>query len=190
MKTSILTRNIWILSLVSMFADIASEMLYPIMPVYLRNIGFSVLLIGILEGVAQAISGLSKGYFGKLSDIKGVRLPFISWGYFLGAISKPMMALFTNPFWIFSVRTIDRFGKGLRTGARDALLSDEALRENKARVFGFHRSLDTMGAVIGPSITLVYLYLAPGQYTNLFYFAFLPGIVSLLLLYLIKEKKR
>ena len=145
MKRKIITKTVLILSLVSLFTDIASEMLYPIMPIFLRSIGFSVLLIGILEGVAEATAGLSKGYFGKLSDTKGKRLPFVQWGYFLSAISKPMMAMFVYPLWIFFARTTDRFGKGIRTGARDAILSDESSKENKAKVFGFHRSLDTAG---------------------------------------------
>jgi len=120
--TKILTRTILLVSFVSLFTDIASEMLYPIMPVYLRSIGFSILLIGILEGVAEATAGLSKGYFGNLSDIRQKRVPFIRWGYTLSAFSKPMMALFTVPVWIFFARTLDRFGKGIRTSARDALL--------------------------------------------------------------------
>lgn len=186
----ILTRTVWVLSMVSLFADIASELLYPVMPVYLESIGFSVLLIGVLEGVAEAVSGLSKGYFGKLSDARGARLPFIRWGYFLGALSKPMMAMLTFPLWIFVARTIDRIGKGLRTGARDALLSDEATPQTKARVFGFHRGMDTLGAVAGPSIALLYLYFAPGGYKPLFYIAFIPGIISVLLIYLLKEKKK
>src|SRR6478672_11719494 len=93
----IINRTVLVLSLVSLFADVASEMLYPVIPVYLQDIGFSVLLIGVLEGVANFTSGLTKGYFGKLSDEKGVRLPFIKSGYFLSALSKPMMALFTLP---------------------------------------------------------------------------------------------
>lgn len=186
----IVTRTVLIVSLVSMFADIASEMLYPVMPVYLGSIGFSVLLIGILEGVAEAVAGLSKGYFGKLSDMKGVRLPFIRWGYFFGAVSKPMMAMVSFPLWIFGARTIDRIGKGLRTGARDALLSDEATPQTKASVFGFHRGMDTLGAVIGPFIALLYLHFAPGAYKPLFYIAFIPGMISVLLIYLLKEKKR
>src|SRR2546421_4209104 len=147
-----INRTVWILSLVSLFTDIASEMLYPVTPVYLKEIGFSVLLIGILEGVANFTSGLSKGYFGKLSDEKGLRLPFIKGGYFLSAISKPMMAAFTYPIWIFLARTLDRLGKGLRTAARDALLSQNATPQTKARVFGFHRAMDTLGAAIGPTI--------------------------------------
>ena len=155
----IITRTVWILSLVSLFADIASEMLYPVIPVYLREIGFSVLLIGILEGVANFTAGLTKGYFGKLSDEKGLRLPFIKSGYLLSAISKPMMAAFTYPFWVFFARTVDRLGKGLRTAARDALLSGEASPQTKARVFGFHRSMDTIGAAMGPAFALLFLYL-------------------------------
>ncbi|MDQ6890948.1 MAG: MFS transporter, partial [Bacteroidota bacterium] len=167
-KTKIITRTIWILSLVSLFTDMASEMLYPIMPVFLRSIGFSFLLIGVLEGFAEAVAGLSKGYFGKKSDGLGKRLPFVQLGYGLSAISKPMMAAFVYPLWIFFVRTVDRLGKGIRTGARDAMLSDECTKENKGKVFGFHRSLDTMGAVLGPAIALAYLYYHPGNYKTLF----------------------
>ncbi|PTX11392.1 MFS-type transporter involved in bile tolerance (Atg22 family) [Pontibacter mucosus] len=190
MKVKLLSRTVWVLALVSLFADIASEMLYPIMPVYLRSIGFSVLLIGVLEGMAQATAGLSKGYFGRLSDRTGRRLPFIRWGYLLAAVSKPLLALSSLPLWVFGARTLDRFGKGLRTGARDALLSDEATPQTKGRVFGFHRAMDTLGACIGPGIALLYLYLNPGQYTLLFYLAFLPGLASVLLLYLLREKRR
>ena len=86
----LLTKSIWIVSLVSLFTDVASEMLYPILPLYFKSIGFSVALIGILEGVAEATAGLSKGYFGKLSDAKGTRVPFVRLGYALSAISKPL----------------------------------------------------------------------------------------------------
>ena len=84
----IITRTVLVLSMVSLFADIASEMLYPIIPVYLKEIGFSIAGIGLLEGFVNFTAGISKGYFGKLSDEKGLRLPFIKWGYFLSALSK------------------------------------------------------------------------------------------------------
>ena len=185
--SSRLSRNIWLLSLVSLFTDMASEMLYPVMPVYLRSIGFSVLLIGILEGIAEAVAGLSKSYFGGLSDRSGRRLPFVQWGYALSALSKPMMALLTQAWWIFLARTTDRLGKGIRTGARDALLSQEAGPGQKASVFGFHRAMDTMGAVIGPLTALAFLYFFPGQYKWLFLVAFLPGVLAILLTRLVKE---
>jgi MFS family permease len=168
----------------------ASEMLYPIMPIYLKTIGFSIVLIGILEGVAEATAGLSKGYFGKRSDTSGKRVPFVQLGYGLSAISKPMMAFFIYPLWIFFARTIDRFGKGIRTGARDAMLSDEASTETKAKIFGFHRSMDTLGAVLGPAFALLYLYFFPEDYITLFYLAFIPGLFAVISTFLLKDKPR
>jgi MFS family permease len=166
----------------------ASEMLYPVMPIYLKSIGFSVLLIGILEGVAEATAGLSKGYFGKLSDLSGKRVPFVRAGYLLSALSKPMMAVFIFPLWIFFARTIDRLGKGIRTGARDAILSDEANPSTKGKVFGFHRSMDTLGAVLGPAMALLYLYFYPEDYITLFYIAFIPGLLAIASSFLLKDK--
>lgn len=157
------------------------------MPVFLKSIGFSVMLIGLLEGLAEATAGLSKGYFGKLSDERRKRLPFVQLGYALSSISKPLMAVTVFPLWIFFARTLDRLGKGIRTGARDAILSAEATPETKARVFGFHRALDTAGAFIGPSIALLFLYFYPGQYKVLFLVAFLPGMLSVLLTLMLKE---
>ena len=186
----IITRTVLILSVVSLLADIASELLYPIIPVYLKQIGFSVLLIGILEGIAEFTAGLSKGYFGKLSDEKGTRLPFVKLGYILSNISKPMLGMFTYPLWIFVARTSDRLGKGIRTAARDALLSQEATPATKARVFGFHRAMDTTGAVLGPLLALLYLHFYPAQYKIMFFLAFIPGILSVALVFLLKEKKQ
>jgi MFS family permease len=186
----IITRTVWILSLVSLFADVASEMLYPVIPLYLQEIGFSVAWIGLLEGVAGFIAGISKGYFGKLSDEKGLRLPFVKTGYLFSALSKPMLAVAAFKLWIFFARTLDRLGKGIRTAARDALLSKEATRETKARVFGFHRSMDTMGAVLGPVLALWWLSYYPGGYTSIFYMAFIPGLISVFLIFLLREKKQ
>jgi MFS family permease len=185
----IITRSILLLSFVSLFADIASEMLYPIMPLYLKSIGFSVVLIGVLEGVAEATAGLSKAFFGKLSDTMGRRLPFVRMGYALSTISKPLMGMFVFPLWVFFARTVDRLGKGIRTGARDSMLSDETTNENKGKVFGFHRSLDTLGAVFGPICALIYLAYYPEQYRTLFFLAFIPGIAVIGLTFLLKEKK-
>jgi MFS family permease len=187
---SILTRTVLLVSFVSFFTDIASEMLYPVMPVYLQSIGFSVLLIGILEGMAEATAGLSKGYFGNYSDKLGSRVPFVRWGYTLSAISKPLMAVFTFPLWVFFARTLDRLGKGVRTGARDAILSDESTKENKGKIFGFHRALDTAGAAIGPLAALVFLYYYPAQYIWLFVIAVVPGIIAIALTFLLKDKQQ
>lgn len=188
-RPRIITRTVWVLALISLFTDTASEMLYPVLPLYLKEIGFGVLLIGVLEGVAEATAGLSKGWFGMRSDRLGKRAPFVQWGYALSAISKPMMALLTAPLWIFFARTLDRLGKGIRTGARDALLNDEATPAAKGRVFGLHRSMDTLGAVIGPSLALLWLWWRPGDYVSLFFIAFGPGVVAVLLSLLLKESR-
>jgi len=177
--TSIISRKVWILSLISLFTDMASEMLYPVMPLYLKEVGFTIIGIGIFEGIAEAIAGLSKGYFGLWSDTTGKRIPFIRIGYGLSALSKPMMVLFTFPVWIFASRTVDRIGKGIRTGARDAMLSAEATSATKASVFGFHRSMDTIGAFVGPALALLFLSIYPGQYRSLFLWAFIPGILAI-----------
>lgn len=185
-----ITRTVWTLSLISLFTDTASEMLYPVMPVYLKSIGFSIVLIGILEGVAEATAGLSKGYFGELSDRSGKRAPFIQIGYAFSAVSKPMMAAFVFPLWVFFARTIDRLGKGIRTGARDAMLSDEASPETRGKVFGFHRSMDTIGAVLGPLFALLYLHFYPGDYKTLFYIAFFPGLLAVVSTFYLKDKHK
>jgi MFS family permease len=185
---SFITRTVVILSFVSLFTDVASEMLYPVMPVFLKSIGFSVLLIGILEGLAEATAGLSKGYFGKLSDATAKRIPFVRLGYLLSAVSKPMMAVFIFPLWIFLARTTDRLGKGIRTGARDAILSAEASPGTKGRVFGFHRGMDTLGAVFGPLLALIFLWIWPQQYRALFLMAFIPGLLAISFTFFLKEK--
>jgi MFS family permease len=186
----IITRPILIVSLVSLLTDIASEMLYPIMPMYLRSVGFSILGIGLLEGFVEAFAGISKGYFGHLSDRIGKRVPFIRLGYGLSAIAKPLMAVLTFPAWIFSMRTVERLGKGIRTSARDAWLSDHSTRETKGRVFGFHRSMDTVGAALGPVIALVVLEILPERYRLLFLISAVPGLMAVLFTFLIRERKR
>ena len=161
-----MTRTVVILSFVSLFADIASEMLYPVMPFYLKSIGFTALAIGLLEGFAQLIIGLSTGYFGQLSDRMGKRMPFVRTGYFLAAIGKPMMALFIYPWWIFLCAPCRSLWekRDCERAHRDAVLSLEAHDNDKGKVFGFHRGMDTLlGAAIGPALALMYLIYHPGQ---------------------------
>jgi MFS family permease len=182
------TRIIWVLAWVSLLTDMASEMLYPVIPLYLQQIGFTIAGIGWLEGTVQFLAGISKGYFGKRSDDRGLRLPFIQWGYALSAVSKPLMGWLIHPLWILLVRGTDRLGKGMRTAPRDAWLAAEA-GPNKATVFGFHRSMDTWGAAIGPLLALGYLLYRPGDYATLFLLAFVPGLLSVTLLLTLKENR-
>ncbi|MGB9770726.1 MAG: MFS transporter [Candidatus Kapaibacteriota bacterium] len=189
MKKGYLTRTILILSVISFFTDVASEMLYPVIPIYLKSIGFSIALIGILEGIAEAIAGLSKGFFGFWSDKISKRAPFIQFGYTLSSIAKPMMGLLPFPLWVFLARTLDRLGKGIRTSARDAMLSDETNPDNKGKVFGFHRSLDTFGAVVGPIITLLLLSTVIKEYRWLFIYSAIPGLIVIILCFFVRDKK-
>jgi len=152
-----LTRPIVILSVVSLLTDVSSEMLYPVMPIYLQAIGFTLIWIGVLEGFAEGVAGLLKGAAGQMSDRLDNRTGFVRTGYGLSSISKPMLALFAHPVWIFLARAIDRTGKGIRSAPRDALLALESAPEHRARVFGFHRGMDTTGAVLGPLLSLVFL---------------------------------
>jgi MFS family permease len=148
-----------------------------------------VFLIGFLEGLVEAVAGLSKGYFGNLSDKKQARVPFIRGGYTLSAIAKPLLAVSILPVWVFFARTLDRLGKGVRTSARDAFLSDMTTKEHKGRVFGFHRSMDTIGAALGPVAALIFLHYFPEQYQVMFLIAFIPGLLAVSLTLVLREKK-
>jgi MFS family permease len=143
----------------------------------------------LLEGLAEATSGFSKAYFGKLSDHWESRMRFVRIGYAMSAVGKSMMAVFSYPIWVFSSRTLDKLGKGVRTGARDAFLADESLQINRGKVFGFNKMMDTFGASLGVFIAAVYLYYYPGQYSHLFLIAFVPAFVAVFLTFLVKEKK-
>jgi MFS family permease len=189
LKTKVITRTVFLLSLVSFFGDISSELLYPIMPLYLKSIGMGALYIGMLEGLADAIAGISKSYFGKLSDVSGRRMPFVWFGYVLSSFSKAAIGLFIHPVWVLFTRSADRLGKGVRTASRDAMLSAEATPETKGAVFGFHRSLDTLGAFFGPILALIYLNYHPGEYRRLFMYALIPAIFVVFSLMFVKEKK-
>ncbi len=185
-----ITRTVWLLSLVSLMNDFSSEMLYPIIPLYLQQIGYGTVLIGMLEGVAEFIAGLGKIYMGSLSDSFQRRLPFVNIGYSLSILSRPIIGLTSYVSLIFLGRGIDKVGKGIRTGARDALLAEECNEENRAEVFGFHRSMDTLGAVFGPLVAISYLYFHPKDYKTIFFITLAPGILAALFTFLIKEKNR
>jgi MFS family permease len=185
-----ISRTVWIISLISLFNDFSSEMLYPIIPLYLQQIGYGTLLIGILEGIAECIAGLSKIYMGSLSDTFQRRLPFVQFGYILSILSRPLIGLSSYVGLIFGARSMDRVGKGIRSGARDALLADESTNESRAEVFGFHRSMDTAGAVLGPLVAILYLSFHPENYKSIFFITLIPGVIAIAFTFFIKEKKR
>ena len=178
-----------ILGLVSFFTDFASEMLYPVTPIFLTTVlGASMSLVGLIEGIAEVTAGLLKGYFGALSDKIGKRSIFIVIGYSLSGIVKSLPGLIvTVPTVIFS-RVADRIGKGIRTAPRDALLASYS-NGNSGAVFGFHRGMDTLGAVIGPIVAIVLLYLFPGKYEWIYLFAVIPSLFAIAFTLTVKDKK-
>lgn len=184
-----ISKTVLLISLVSLFNDFSSEMLYPIIPLYLKQIGYTLFWIGLLEGIAEFIAGISKIYMGSLSDTFNRRLPFIQFGYALSIIVRPIMGFTSWIGVIFASRSLDRVGKGIRSGARDAMLADECNTHNKAEIFGFHRAMDTLGAIFGPLLALLYLHFYPTQYTPLFFITLIPGILALATTFLIKENK-
>ena len=182
-----ISRVVLILSFVSLLADIASELLYPIMPIYLKSIGYSFVAIGLLEGLANVVAGVAKGYFGKLSDKRGERSVFVKTGYGFSVIGKGLLLISSTLPIIYISRLTDRLGKGIRTAPRDAILAVESTEETRAAVFGFHRAMDTTGAVIGPLIGLFWLNYYPGDYKGMFLIAVLPALGSWLLTLLVKD---
>jgi MFS family permease len=181
-------KQVIILGLVSLFTDIASEMLYPVTPIFLTAVlGASMATVGIIEGIAEFIAGLLKGYFGKVSDKIGRRSVFVTIGYSLSAIVKPLPGIFPFiPAVVFS-RVADRVGKGIRTAPRDALLASYA-GENTGAIFGFHRGMDTLGAAIGPVCALILLHFYPDNFALIFLVAFVPSIIAIGFTFIVKDK--
>ncbi len=184
-------RNVIVLGLVSFFNDLASEMIYPIVPIFLTTVlHASVPVVGLIEGIAEATASISKYGFGTFSDYVRRRKIFIVWGYSLGAISKLLIALsYTWPLVLFA-RIIDRLGKGIRTAPRDSILLENSTPENKGFIFGFHRAFDSLGAVFGPLAALFVLYLFHENMRVSFFIAFIPSVIAILLIiFLVKENK-
>lgn len=188
-KEVVLNTTVKKLGAVSFFADVASEMLYPITPIFLATVlGASMTSIGLIEGCAEAIASLMKTYSGSLSDKISKRKPFVIIGYFLGTISKPIVGVSTNWIHVLFARGIDRTGKGLRSAPRDALIADSVSSKNRGAAFGWHRSMDTLGAAVGPLLTVTLISTEAVNLRNLYFWALIPGFFSVLIAMTVKEK--
>ncbi len=181
-------KQVLILGMISFFTDFASEMLYPVVPLFLTSVlGASMAVVGLIEGVAEVTASLLKGDFGALSDKLRKRAVFVKIGYTLSAIVKPLPGFFPFIGTVVTSRTLDRVGKGIRTAPRDALLAANADKTNRGAIFGFHRSMDTLGAVVGPLIALLVLYLSGDNYRLVFYFAIIPSVGAIYFAFRAKE---
>ena len=176
---------------ISFFADVASEMAYPVLPLFLsQTLKAPALALGAVEGVAEALVSFMKGWSGWHSDKRGARTPYIRWGYACSALGKPLLALATSWPFVFVGRLLDRFGKGIRTTARDALIAESVEKESYGRAFGFHRAMDTAGAFVGVVAALALLYFLPGEFCLIFVLALIPGAISVWLTFRVKEAKK
>ena len=186
-----LPRTVWALGVVSLLTDLASDMVYPVLPAFLvGTLGASALALGAIEGVAEASAAFFKLLSGRLSDLRGRRRPWVLAGYGLSGLVKPLLALALTPWHVLAVRFTDRAGKGIRSAPRDALLAEHAEGIGRGRVFGLHRSMDTVGAVLGPAVAALVLFLAPGEYRLLFGLTLVPGLLAVGVVLLVVRDRR
>jgi len=187
-----ISKNVFVLGLVSFFNDVASEMIYPLVPIFLTSVlGAPLAIVGLIEGIAESTASVLKVVSGWLSDRWQKRKPFVVAGYSFSAISKILLSLaFSWPI-VLIARFIDRFGKGTRTSARDALLAKSSENSVRGKAFGFHRALDTLGAVVGPLLALLAIHFLDNRFRLIFLLAFIPAFIGiLLLLFFVQEKQK
>ena len=187
-----LPRNVIVLSWVSFFQDAASEMLYPVLPLFLTSVlGAPVAVVGLVEGAGEAVASVMKVVSGRLADIRD-RRPLIAFGYGISSLAKPLIGLAQVWPFVLVAWVVDRTGKGIRTSPRDALIADETPAHLRGRAFGFHRAADTAGAVCGPLIGLAVYELLGGHASDmrpLFFFAAIPAVISVALVGFVREAK-
>ena len=187
-----ISKNVVVMGLVSLFNDISSEMIYPIVPIFLATVlKAPATAIGLIEGVAESTASLLKLVSGWLSDRLKKRKIFVSFGYSLSTVSKILIGLASTWPFVFLARFVDRFGKGTRTAARDALILESVEPKNRGRAFGLHRSMDSAGAVIGPLLALLMIFLFESNFRLIFFLAAIPSAIGVILLLLfVKEKTK
>jgi MFS family permease len=185
-----LPRNVVVLSWVSFFQDAASEMVYPVLPLFLTGVlGAPPAVVGLIEGVAEGTASVMKAISGGLADARR-RRPLVAWGYGVSSVAKLLIGLAAVWPVVLGARFVDRFGKGLRTSPRDAIIAAETPAEYRGQAFGFHRALDTAGAIVGPLAGLGLYELLEHRLRPLFFVAFVPAVVSVALVGLVRERPR
>lgn len=181
--------NIILLGITSLLTDISSEMVYPLLPIYLiQQLGASPVILGFIEGIAESLSSLFKVFSGYFSDKLKSRKPFAILGYSSSTIGKLFLYLSTSWHGVFAARAIDRFGKGIRTAPRDALIAENASPVKRGAAFGLHRAMDTIGAAAGVLLAYFLITAKPGSFKNIFLLSLIPAGLAVLFLFFIKEK--
>ena len=181
-------RPVWLLGWSSLFTDAATEMIYPLLPVYLsRVLGAGPLSLGIIEGVAEAVNSALKIVSGYVSDRWSKRRPIVIAGYAISSAARPLIAMTRSWPQVLLVRALDRTGKGIRGAPRDAMLARLAPSAERGRIFGFHRAMDHAGAIVGPLVATAILFFAPGEYRLVFALTVIPGAIAVALLFFVSE---
>ncbi|WP_353433038.1 MFS transporter [Polynucleobacter sp. MWH-UH23A] len=185
-----LPKTVWLIGLISLVNDSASEMLYPLLPLYLTSVLMAgPKVLGLIEGIAESTSSLLKLVSGVVVDKTKKTKPWIVVGYFLAGVGRPLIAFINSWEWLLLIRFTDRIGKGLRSSPRDALLAESAAKDQRGLVFGFHRSMDNAGAVFGPLIAAYLLYLQV-PLRDIFLWAIIPALVTLGLALSLNEPRK
>jgi MFS family permease len=185
-----LTKNSLLLAFASLFSDVSTEMLYPILPRYLIDyLGANGSIVGLIEGVAQATQNIIQGFSGWLSDKFQRRKPIALVGYFLSAVSKPFIGLATTWKIVLAARFSDRLGAGGRSAPRDALIAESVASEHRGKAFGLEGIGDNLGAFLGPLLTILLFFSLRFNIHTIFYLAVIPGLTAFLMILLVKEKR-
>lgn len=185
-----ITRNVFLLGLVSLFTDLGSQMVFPLIPLYLVSVlGAGASVVGICEGAAETTASLIKVFSGYWSDRVKRRKPFVLIGYSFSAITKPLFALAKVWPLVLAIRVLERIGKGVRSAPRDAIVAESVDQSVRGKAYGFHRAMDGLGSVLGALLAFILLSVTNSNYTQIFLLAGIPGMAAVLFILFIKEPK-
>jgi MFS family permease len=182
-------KAVWLLGWVSLATDAASEAIYPILPFFLtRVLGAGAVSLGIVEGAAEAANSVLKIWSGRIADRSTRKRPLVLFGYGVSSMARPFIAFTTSWTQVFFVRVLDRVGKGVRGAPRDAMLAAWTTPTTRGKVYGFHRAMDHLGAVVGPLLATAFLYFYPEHYRTLFALTIVPGAIAVTLIVFVPER--
>jgi MFS family permease len=186
--SSKLPRPVWLLGWVSLATDAATELVYPLLPYFLtRVLGAGAVSLGVIEGAAEATNSLLKIWAGRAADRSARKRPLVLLGYTVSSLARPFIAITTTWMQVFTVRMLDRVGKGVRSAPRDAMLAGWATPATRGKIYGFHRGMDHVGAIVGPLVASAFLFFYPDQYRLLFALTIAPGAIAVALIFLVPE---
>ena len=182
-------RAVWLLGWVSLATDAATEAIYPLLPFFLtRVLGAGAVSLGVVEGAAEAVSSVLKIASGRIADRAHSKRPLVLFGYSMSSMARPFIAIAATWPQVFAIRVLDRVGKGIRSAPRDAMLASWTTPATRGRVYGFHRGMDHLGAVVGPALASLFLFVYPEHYRTLFALTIVPGAIAVALILFVPEQ--